>query len=144
MLYLAADHNGFWLKEELKSYLKNHAIAFKDMGASRYSKGDDYPEFAAAAARKIGSRDLGIFICGSGHGMSIVANKFKGVRAAHCSSVFSAEKSREDDHANVLVLSSWETSIEKAKRIVKAWLSAKPSKAMRHVRRIKKISRLDK
>lgn len=144
MIYLGADHNGFWLKEELKGYLAKHKIAFKDMGALRYRKGDDYPEYAAKVARRLRQGDLGILTCGSGHGMAIAANKVRGIRAALASSVFSAKKSREDDHANVLVLSSWETSIERAKRIMAAWLSMRPSKAARHERRIRAISRIER
>jgi ribose 5-phosphate isomerase B len=144
MVYLGADHNGFWLKEELKEYLRKHKIPFKDLGASSLRKSDDYPEFGSAVAKRIGSGDLGILICGSGHGMAIVANKIRGIRAALASSVFSARKAREDDHANVLALSSWETTVEKAKRIVATWLSTRPSKAGRHLRRLKKIQRLER
>ncbi len=144
MIYLGADHNGFWLKEELKTYLQKHKIPFKDLGALHHVQGDDYPDYALRVARKIGESDLGILVCGSGHGMAITANKVKGIRAALVTTIFSAKKSREDDHANVLVLSSWETAVEKAKRIVAAWLSTKPSKASRHLRRIKKIQRIER
>jgi ribose 5-phosphate isomerase B len=144
MIYLGADHNGYWLKEELKTYLQKHKILFKDMGAMRYAKGDDYPEYGVRVARKVSEGDLGILICGSGHGMAIVANKIKGIRAVLAMSLFSAKKSREDDHANILVLSAWETSVEKAKRIVASWLSTKPSKAGRHLRRLKKIQRIER
>ncbi len=143
MLYLGADHNGYWLKEELKDYLRKHKIPFKDVGAFVHRKSDDYPEYGARVARRVRAGDLGILMCGSGHGMAIVANKIKGVRASLASSVFSARKAREDDHVNVLVLSAWETNVEKAKRIVAGWLSTRPSKARRHLRRIKKISRLE-
>jgi len=142
MIYLGADHNGFWLKEELKNYLTRKKVFFKDMGAVKYKKTDDYPDFALKVARRIKEDDLGILICGSGHGMAIAANKKKGIRAAHVSTVFSAKKSRQDDHANILVFSSWELSVEKAKRILAAWLAAKPSKAKRHVRRIRKVNRI--
>lgn len=143
MIYLGADHNGYWLKEELKDYLHRHKIGFKDMGAFAHRKGDDYPDFGVKVARRIGAGDLGILICGSGHGMVVAANKVRGVRASLASSVFSARKAREDDHVNVLVLSAWETNVEKAKRIVAGWLSTRPSQARRHLRRIKKISRLE-
>jgi len=144
MLYIGADHNGFWLKEELKRYLKRHKIDFKDLGAHAYKKNDDYPDYGAKVARKLDKGDLGILLCGSGHGMAIVANKIKGVRAALASSVFSARKSREDDHTNILVLSAWENTVEKARRIVAVWLSTRPSKAARHLRRIRKINRLER
>ena len=144
MIYIGADHNGFWLKEELKQYLKRHKIVFKDLGALMYKKTDDYPDYAAKVGRKVGQNDLGILMCGSGHGMVTAVNKIKGIRASLVHSVFSAKKSRQDDHLNVLVLSAWETNIEKAKRIVRAWLTAKPSKAKHHLRRLKKIKRLER
>lgn len=144
MLYIAADHNGFWLKEELKRYLGKHKIPCKDLGAPAYKKNDDYPDYGAKLARRMQLNDLGILICGSGHGMVITANKVKGIRAALATTVFSARKAREDDHVNVLVLSAWETNVELAKRIVARWLSTKPSRAARHLRRIKKISRLER
>ena len=143
MLYLGADHNGYWLKEELKDYLSKHKVPFRDVGALTHRRTDDYPDFGVRVARRIGAGDLGILICGSGHGMVVTANKVRGVRASLASSVFSARKAREDDHVNVLVLSAWETNVEKAKRIVAGWLSTRPSQARRHLRRIKKISRLE-
>ena len=144
MIYLGADHNGFWLKEELKAYLGRVKFPLKDMGAFKHQKQDDYPDFAVRVGKKIKAGDLGILICGTGHGMVITANKLKGIRASLATSVFSAKQARERDHVNILVLSAWETSVERAKRIVAAWLSTKPSKVTRHLRRINKIRRLEK
>lgn len=144
MLYIGADHNGYWLKEELKEYLRRRRVAVKDVGALTHKKGDDYPDYAAKLARCMKGGDLGILACGSGHGMVVAANKIKGIRASMAQSVFSAKKSREDDHLNVLVLSAWETNIERAKRIVASWLTTKPLSAARHLRRIAKISRLER
>jgi ribose 5-phosphate isomerase B len=142
MIYIGADHNGFWMKEELKSYLQRKKVAFRDMGALKYKKTDDYPDYANRVTGRIKDGDLGILLCGSGHGMSMAANKKRHIRAAHVVTIFSAKKSREDDHANVLVISSWELSVEKSKRILAAWLKAKPSNAARHIRRVKKINRI--
>ena len=111
MIYLGADHNGFWLKEELKQYLKRKKIACKDLGSFKHHKNDDYPDYAVKVARNITGAHLGILICGSGHGMAIAANKIRSVRAATAGSIFSAKKAREDDHANVLVLSAWELPV---------------------------------
>lgn len=144
MIYLGADHNGFWLKEELKDYLKKHKVLFKDLGALFLHKNDDYPDYAEKVAKRIRSSDLGILICGTGHGMAISANKIKGIRAAHAASIFSARKAREDDAANILALSGWELSAERAKRIVAVFLSVKPLTAKRYVRRIKKIQKLER
>lgn len=143
MIYIGADHNGFWLKEELKGYLARNKVPVKDIGAHHRKKEDDYPDYAIKVVTKMQPGDLGILLCGSGHGMAIAANKKKGIRAANVSSVFSAKKAREDDHVNVLVLSSWELTVERAKRIVAAWLSTRPSKAARHLARLKKISRFE-
>ncbi len=144
MIYLGADHNGYWLKEELKTYLKARKIMFKDMGALLLHKDDDYPDYAAKVAKSMRSTDLGILICGTGHGMAISANKIKGIRAANAASIFSARKAREDDHANVLALSGWELSAERAKRIVATFLSTRPLQGKRYLRRLKKVNRLEK
>lgn len=144
MVYIGADHNGFWLKQELKTYLQRHKIVVIDVGAHSRRVDDDYPDYAFAMGRKFKIGDLGILICGSGHGMVIAGNKLKGLRASLATTVFSARKARSDDHVNILVLSAWETSVEQAKRIVAAWLSAKPSKAYRHQRRLQKIKRWEK
>lgn len=144
MIYIGADHNGYWLKEELKGYLQRNKIPLKDIGAHARRKDDDYPDYAIKVVKKMQQGDLGVLICGSGHGMSIAANKQKGIRAANIQSVFSAKKAREEDHVNVLVLSSWELTVEKAKRIIAAWLSTRPSKSARHLRRLKKITLFEK
>jgi ribose 5-phosphate isomerase B len=144
MIYLGADHNGYWLKEELKTYLKKQRVSFKDMGALLLHKEDDYPDYAAKVATHMRSTDMGILICGTGHGMAISANKFKGIRAANAASIFSARKARQDDHANVLALSGWELSAERAKRIVATFIASKPLTAQRYLRRLKKINKLEK
>jgi len=142
MVYIGADHNGFWMKEELKAFLQRKRVSFKDMGALKHRKNDDYPDYARRVVAKMKPGDYGLLICGTGQGMAIAANRKRRIRAALASTVFSARKSREDDHANVLVLSAWELSIEKAKRILSVWLATKPSKAVRHIRRLRKINRI--
>lgn len=142
MIYLATDHRGFVLKEKLKNYLVETGCEIEDMGAFSYDKDDDYPDFAAAAAEKV-SEDLetnrAILLCGSGHGADIVANKFRGVRAALCWNTAVAKQSREHDGANVLVLSADWLTEEQAREIVSAWLETGFSGEERHQRRIKKI-----
>lgn len=146
MIYLAADHRGFQLKEAIKGFLAGRSIGFEDVGALTYADGDDYVDFAQAASEKIAENPLehkGIFLCGSGHGVDMVANKFKGIRAALCWNVQVAKQSREHEDANVLVLPTDWLDEALAEEIVMAWLGASFSGEERHVRRIGKIAELE-
>lgn len=147
MIYLAADHRGFKLKEELKKYLLEQGFETEDIGAFAYDKDDDYVDFARDASEKIAenpSLHKGIFMCGSGHGMDMVANKFKGVRAALVFNREVAVQSREHEDANVLVLASdWLEDVE-TKDLITIWLGKSFSGEERHVRRLKKITELEK
>ncbi|WP_457680983.1 ribose 5-phosphate isomerase B [Thermovibrio sp.] len=141
---LACDHGGFKLKEVIKSYLEELGVEYVDYGT--YSEESvDYPDFAYRAARAIVNKeaDRGIFICGTGIGISIAANKVRGIRAALCYNVYAAEMSRHHNDANVLCLGGRVLGEELAKRIVKAWLET-PFDGGRHLRRIKKIEEIEK
>lgn len=143
MLYLAIDHRGFALKETIRKFLLDRGIATEDCGAFSYNPQDDYTDFAAAASAKIAENPTehkGIFLCGSGQGMAIVANKFRGVRAALCWDEEEAKKSRTDDDTNVLVLAADETDEEKAHGIITVWLEASFSGEERHIRRLRKVA----
>ncbi len=147
MIYLAADHRGFQLKEAVKKLLSEQGIPSEDMGAVSYDAADDYVDFAAAAAEKIAAHPVehkGIFLCGSGHGVDIVANKFRAVRAALCWNPQVAAQSRKHDDANVLVLAADWLDEVLAKEIVLVWLGAQFSGEDRHVRRLKKIEEIEK
>ncbi len=140
---LACDHGGYKLKEVIKSYLEELGIEYVDYGT--YSEESvDYPDFAYKAAKGIvkGEADRGIFICGTGIGISIAANKVRGIRAALCYNVYAAEMSRRHNNANVLCLGGRVLGEELAKRIVKAWLET-PFDGGRHERRINKIHRIE-
>jgi len=140
---LACDHGGFRLKEAIKSYLKELGVELIDYGT--FSEDSvDYPDFAKRAAEGIvkGEADRGIFICGTGIGISIAANKVRGIRAALCYNVYAAEMSRRHNDANVLCLGGRVIGEELAKRIVKAWLET-PFEGGRHQRRIKKIEEME-
>jgi len=141
---LACDHGGFRLKEAIKSYLEELGIEFIDYGTFS-EESVDYPDYAYRAARGIvnGEADRGIFICGTGIGISIAANKVKGIRAALCYNVYAAEMSRRHNDANVLCLGGRVTGEELAKRIVKAWLET-PFEGGRHERRVRKIAEIEK
>ena len=142
MIYLAADHRGFQFKEELKKCLVEKGYEIEDVGAFSYDKNDDYVDFAIAAAEKIikdSSVHRGVFICGSGHGMDIMANKYKGVRAAIGFNKAVAVQSREHENANVLVFAADWVSSSEAEEMVIAWLSTEFKGEERHVRRLKKM-----
>ncbi|MFY9463290.1 MAG: RpiB/LacA/LacB family sugar-phosphate isomerase [Candidatus Sungiibacteriota bacterium] len=146
MIYLAADHRGFQSKEAIKKSLIEQGVEIEDIGALVYDAGDDYVDFAAAAAEKIAqnsSEHKGIFICGSGHGMDMVANKYRGVRAAVCWNMQVARQSREHDDANVLVLPADWLDEMTAQEIVAVWLGASFSGEDRHIRRLKKIEKIE-
>lgn len=145
MIFLGADHNGFALKSHLRDELSRRGFDVADLGARRLQLDDDYPDFAVAVARAVAkSGELGILICGSGHGMAIAANKIKRVRAVTCTTPASARASRRDDHANVLSLPAWELTWPKARAVVDTWLRTVPSSAARHRRRVAKIQRLER
>lgn len=146
MLYLAADHRGFQLKEAIKRFLTERSVAFEDVGAAAYAEGDDYVDFAVAAAEEIAANPLehkGIFLCGSGHGVDMVANKFRGIRAALCWNRDVAKQSREHEDANVLVLPTDWLDEQAAEEIVIAWSGTDFSNEERHVRRLEKIKEIE-
>ncbi len=143
---LAADHGGFDLKEIISNYLKENGYQVVDFGASVMNKDDDYPDFVIPLAKAISEEkiDRGIAICGSGVGASIAANKIKGVRAALINDYFSAYQGVEDDHMNLLCLGGRVTGYASALEFVKAFLKAEFSQLERHLRRIGKVTRLEK
>jgi len=147
MLYLAADHRGFGLKESLKHYLTKEGIAFEDYGASELDPKDDYVDYGASVAKKIAEapeEHRGILICGSGVGMDIVANKVPRVRAALVHSSHQAKAARTDDDANVLVLDADETNHELSLDIVRTWLATPFSGLERHRRRLEKLAAFER
>lgn len=140
MIGIGSDHGGFDLKQEIIEFLKDSGYEFKDYGC--YDKGSvDYPDIAKPVAEDVasGKLDKGILICGTGIGISIAANKVKGVRCALVSDHFSAVATREHNDSNVLALGGRNTGPEVAKDIVKAWLTTEFSNAERHMNRIEKI-----
>lgn len=140
MLYLGSDHGGFKLKEQIKSYFNKNNIEFSDLGNKKLDKSDDYPIYAKKVAKKVSqTKTKGILLCGSSHGMCIVSNKTKGIRAVSVNNLVDAKLTRQHNDANILCLSGWNTSFPKAKSIINIWLKTKPSNASRHKRRIKEI-----
>jgi len=145
MLYIAADHRGFKLKEIIKAFLIKKETAAEDMGDFSYDEENDYTDFARNVAEEImrNSGNKGILLCGSGHGMDITANKYKGVRAALCFNRQMALESRAHEDANVLVLPADWISDEQALEIVEIWLAKSFSGEERHIRRLGKIREIE-
>jgi ribose 5-phosphate isomerase B len=141
---LACDHGGFELKEELKAFLKSLGHELIDMGTSG-EESVDYPDFGALAAEKVSQGELekAILICGTGIGMSMVANKFPRVRAALANDLYSARCSREHNDANILIIGGRIVGKGLAREIVKLWLET-PFAGGRHKKRIEKIVALEK
>lgn len=138
-IVIGSDHAGFDLKEALKESFEGMV----DIGT--YSEDSvDYPDFAARVARAISSGEFkrGILICGSGVGMSIVANKFPGVRAALCTDTDVARMSRMHNDANILVLAGRRTDVETAVAIVRVWSNTE-FEGGRHKRRLDKINNIE-
>jgi RpiB/LacA/LacB family sugar-phosphate isomerase len=142
---IGSDHAGFELKEQVKRYLAELGYEPEDFGTAG-PQSVDYPDYAAEVAGRVsrGERDRGILVCGTGIGMSIAANKFKGVRAALATDEHLAELSRQHNDANVLALGGRTTSPELARKIVKTWLETKLEGGGRHSQRISKIAQSEK
>lgn len=138
-IIIGSDHAGFAMKEALKGTFGGMTDIGTDSDASV-----DYPDFGARVAQAVssGEFDRGILICGSGVGMSIVANKFPGVRAALCTDVETARLSRMHNNANVLVLAGRRTDVESAVAIAGVWLTT-PFEGGRHERRLNKIRNIE-
>jgi len=141
---LACDHGGFELKEELKLFLKMLGVEPIDMGTFNEDS-VDYPDFGVLVAEKVsrGELEKGILICGTGIGMSMVANKFPRIRAALVNDLYSARCSREHNDANILIIGGRIVGKELAKEIVKVWLET-PFAGGRHKKRLEKIEALEK
>lgn len=138
---IASDHAGLSLKKYLIDELKEAELT--DFGPNS-PESVDYPDFAEKACRAVleGKCDRAILVCGTGLGMSIAANKIKGIRAAHVESIFSARMSAEHNQANVLCLGERVTGTTHALEMARAWLNAKFE--TRHQKRVDKIMALEK
>jgi len=141
---IGSDHAGFAAKENVNSLLTELGYQVKDFGCFSLES-VHYPEFGALVARAVsrGEYEKGILICGTGIGMSIVANKFSGIRAALCHDEFTAAASREHNDANILVLGARVLDEEKINAIVKIWLNTAFG-GERHAQRLDMISEIEK
>ena len=140
-IYIGADYRGFAKKQELMKYLSTQNLSVFDEGAYEYSEGDDFNDPAIAVAKAVREEpgSFGILICDSAHGVTIQANRFKGIRAAHAANTESATLAREHDDANVLCLSAHFVSDDEMKEIVDAFLNTSFTSLERRVRRINRL-----
>ena len=140
MIAIGSDHGGFELKKKLMEHLGERGLEYKDFGT--YSSAScDYPVYAKAVARAVaaGECDRGIIICGTGIGVSITANKVRGIRAALCGDCFSAEATRQHNDANILCMGARVVGEGLALKIADTFLDTPFSNDERHIRRISMI-----
>lgn len=143
MIAIGSDHGGYKLKEEIKKYFDEKEIKYKDFGTNSQER-TDYPIYAKKVAEAVQSKecDCGILVCRSGYGMTVVANKFKGVRAATISDEESAKFAKADDDINVITLGGDYTNISQAICIIRNWLGTE-FKGGRYEERLKMIDEIE-
>jgi len=143
MIVIGSDHGGFELKEAVKTLLMERGIPVEDMGTSD-GNSVDYPDFGERVARKVsmGEAEKGVLVCGTGIGMSIVANKFPGVRAALAADPYMAKMAKQHNNANILVLGGRVIDENEASEMVATWLDAE-FEGGRHQGRLDKIAALE-
>ena len=141
---IASDHGGFELKEVLKAFLTSQSVDVMDLGPPD-EESVDYPDFGIQVSDRVsrGEVERGILVCGTGIGMSVVANKFPRVRAALVHDLYSAKLSREHNDANILVLGGRIVGKDLAKEVVRVWLNT-PFAGGRHQKRLDKIAALER
>lgn len=144
-IVIASDHGGFQYKQVLLDYLHSKGHTIHDLGSYAENPADDYPDFAALVANAIINEGAtkGILICGSGAGVSVAANKFKGVRAVVCHDVYSAHQCVEHDDVNVLCMGQRVIGIELVIEIATVFLRASFSREDRHLRRLSKVQAIE-
>jgi ribose 5-phosphate isomerase B len=138
---IGSDHGGYLLKEDIKKHLNKCRIGVKDFGAFS-EESVDYPDIGKKVAKAVASKryKFGILVCGTGLGMSMVANRVKGIRAALCHNVYTAKMSRAHNDANILCLGGRVLKKALALKIVEAFLKT-PFEGGRHLRRVRKIEK---
>jgi ribose 5-phosphate isomerase B len=143
---LAADHNGFELKDHLRSFLTQAGYDVVDEGDRKLDPNDDYPQFAARAVAALkASHDpesRAILICGSGQGMCMAANRYRTIRASLCWDEVEARAARNDDDSNVLCLPARYIGMNQAEAIAKVWLETAYARAPRFMRRVREMDEL--
>lgn len=147
IIYISADHNGYYLRNQLIQYLKSAGYNVHDDGSQKLDMNDDFPVFASRVANDILSSDdadaKGILICGSGQGIMMAANRFKGIRACLGYDTESVRTARNDDNSNVLCLPAKFLEDGQANLIVETWLNTAFAEAPRFIRRLKELDQLN-
>lgn len=145
-IFIGADHNGFAMKRDLLEELRRAGYDVVDEGDKVLRPDDDFPQFAERVVRAMqasgNADDKGILICGSGQGMCMAANRFRGIRASLVWDVDEAHAARNDDDSNILCLPARSVDTREAVRIAEAWLSTPFAGASRFKRRIKELDNL--
>lgn len=142
-IIMGSDHLGFELKEIIKQHIQSKGLEVTDIGV--YDKSPvDYPDIGLALAERVGRGDYdrGILICGTGIGMAIVANKVPGVRAAQCHDVYSAERARKSNDAQIMTMGALVIGVELAKKLVDIWLESE-FQGGRSLPKVEKINKID-
>ena len=146
-IYLGSDHNGFYFKQKVADFLVKNNYQIEDLGDGKLDPVDDYPIFAQKVVKNLLASDdsepRGILLCGSGQGMMIAANRFKGIRACLGWDVQAAKDSRNDEDSNVLCLPAKILNTEESLDIIGQWLDTPFSRAPRHSRRIRELDEMD-
>ena len=142
---IGCDHGGFELKEAVRGYLEERQIPYEDFGAYN-TDSVDYAPIAAKAARAVaaGQADFGVLVCSTGIGISMAANKVKGIRAALCTNEFCAEMTRRHNNANMLAMGAFLTPPQLAHRIIDIFLTTEFESGGRHERRVNRLAELEK
>ena len=144
MIALGSDHGGYKLKEEIKKYLDEIGLEYKDFGTHNEER-CDYPEFAEKVAKAVQTKECekGILVCGTGFGVSIVANKFKGIRCASCWNEEVAKLLKGHNNANVIALPGRFINVSQAIVILRAWIATEFMEG-RHQERLQMIEAIEK
>ena len=144
MIAIGCDHGGYKLKQEIEKYLEELKIEYKDFGTYSEER-TDYPIYGEKVAKAVSTKECekGILICRSGHGVAIVANKFKGIRAANCVNEKDAKQAKADDNINILTLGGDFLNISEAVKIIRIWLATE-FKGGKYQERIEMIEKIEK
>jgi len=143
MIAIGSDHGGYKLKEEIKKYLEEKKIPYKDVGCMSEER-VDYPNIAKEVAKQVQAKkcEYGILICRSGIGMSIVANKFKGIRCTPCHNEYTAKYAKLHNNGNILSIGADDVTVNEAICIIRMWLATE-FEGGRHEDRIKIIDKIE-
>jgi len=146
-IYVAADHNGFEMKNQLVRWLVEQGYHVVDMGPTEFNKADDYPDFGIPVANAVAEdtkNRRGVLLCASGVGMAVVASKATGVRASLIHDPAIAAAAQRDDNINIVAIGAAYIDLPTAKKVITNWLTTPFSGEERHVRRINKITTYEK